>query len=289
MVDQMTLDEVLTAASGLRVQASGWLRANCPFCLLQSGKADRRASLGVKPKICYFACFKCGARGTHPGLAEAGVQVAVAAVAKIEEAPNVGPPEGFARLDGDAVGSVFFDEPVRYLRSRGITDETVIAAGLGAVLFGYWGGRIVVPVLDAAEQTWLGFSARDWTNKSALRYRYPKGMARGKLLYNEAAVYRETDQPLLLVEGVFDALPYWPDAVACLGKPGAYHKQLLLEARRPIAVCLDGDAHHESWATSEYLRLHDKVAGAVQLPPGADPNTVPTTWLREESIRCLQA
>jgi len=276
---------ILHALVGGRRTSSGWVRANCPFCAMSTGKPDRRQSLGIKPSIAYYTCFKCGARGRFKGSPEDLV------ISEPEEqtAPaKIGPPDGFESLgDPWAWDSIFLRRPVQYLSGRGIPYGTVLDARIGAVLFGKWGGRIVVPVLDVDQETWLGFSARDWTNEAQLRYRYPAGMQRGKLLYNQAAVYVETSTPLLVVEGVFDALPYWPDAVACLGKPGAIHREILLDARRPIAVCLDGDAHEEGWALAQFLTLNGKTSGAVRLPPQKDPNTVEPEWLKEEAKRCL--
>jgi hypothetical protein len=115
-------------------------------------------------------------------------------------------------------------------------------------------------------------------------------MQRAKFLYNQAALYVETDAPVLIVEGVFDALPYWPHAVACLGKPGEVHRWLMTEAKRPIAVVLDGDAWEEGWGLSEWLRTEVNVpVGFVRLPPCTDPGSVDPAWLREEAKQCTRS
>jgi hypothetical protein len=276
-----------TALSGARRSGGGWWRAACPYCLAETGKPDKRQSLGLKPSISFFQCFKCGARGRLR-------EVPDAVLAMENRAPDPaptpikGPPDGYESIAEDCNwSSVFFRTPRRYLESRGVTEQIAREAKIGVALDGYLAGRIIVPVLDVDERTWLGYSARDWTNRLDPRYRYPRGMARGVLLYNWAALYVRTDEPLIFVEGVFDALPYWPDGSGGLGKPGDYHRRLLLDAERPIAVCLDGDAWEEGWALSEYLRLHGRRSGSVQLPPGADPNTVEPAWLREEARRCI--
>lgn len=280
-----------TALAGARRSAGGWWRANCPYCAIDTGKPDRRQSLGIKPVISFFMCFKCGTRGRLREVPD-DVLVMEARAAKLRgEAPPPikAPPEGFEPIwDEDAWSSLFLEEPRSYLAGRGVTREIAQEAQIGICSDGYLAQRIIVPVLDIDQHTWLGYSARDWTSKQDPRYRYPRGMARGVLLYNWAALYEPTDVPLIFVEGVFDALPYWPDASAALGKPGDYHRRLLLGAERPIAVCLDGDAWEEGWALSEYLQLNGKPAGAVRLPPGSDPNNVDHDWLREEARRCTQ-
>lgn len=279
-----------TALATARRSNDGWWRANCPYCLVETGKPDRRQSLGLKPLIRFFSCFKCGARGRLREVPDdVLVQEAREAAARGEKPPTIiKPPPGFEPIGGEAWDSIFLEVPRRYLERRGITREIARGAQLGVVCEGSWRSRIIVPVLDVDDRTWLGYSARDWTGKAELRYRYPRGMSRGHLLYNWSALYVETDVPLIFTEGVFDALPYWPDCAAGLGKPGDYHRRLLADACRPIAVCLDGDAWEEGWALSEYLRLSGRHAGFVQLPPGADPNTVDPSWLREEARKCLE-
>lgn len=279
-----------TALADARRSAGGWWRANCGYCLIETGKPDRRQSLGIKPAIAFFMCFKCGVRGRLRDVPD-DVLVLEAKLAKLRgdaPPPTKEPPPGFEPIwDHEAWTSIFLETPRDYLLSRGVSRECAQEAQIGVCAQGKLAERIVVPVLDVDQRTWLGYSARDWTNKQDPRYRYPRGMARGVLLYNWAALYEVTDVPLILVEGVFDALPYWPDASASLGKPGDYHRRLLLGATRPIAVCLDGDAWEEGWALAQYLQLNDRRAGAVKLPPGSDPNTVDHGWLREEARRCV--
>jgi hypothetical protein len=269
-----------------RRSGDGWFRANCPYCLETSGKEDRRQSLGIKPSIAFFSCFKCGARGRLPDDFEA---VRIDLAPALPSAPEaMQPPEGYEPLwTADARSSLFLGRPVTYLAQRGVSEQAVREARIGATLSGKFSGRIIAPVLDLDGRTWLGYVGRDWTGRAELKYRYPLGMQRAKFLFNQAALYIETDEPALVVEGMFDALPYWPDAVACLGKPGDIHRRLLAEAARPLAICLDGDAHEEAWALSELLRLRGRRAGAVRLPPCMDPNTVSRDWLREEARRCV--
>jgi hypothetical protein len=275
-----------TALAGARRSGGGWWRANCPYCLEQTGKPDKRQSLGIKPLIAFFACFKCGVRGR---LREVPDDVLVLARRADPDAPKPikGPPDGYEELAPDW-DSIMLQAPRRYLEGRGVGLDVVRDARVGCAMVGKFRGRVIVPVLDVDERTWLGFSARDWTDRQEPRYMYPRGMARGVLLYNWAALYVVTDEPLILVEGVFDALPYWPDGSATLGKPGDYHRRLLADASRPVAVCLDGDAHEEGWALAEYLQLQGSRAGSVRLPPGSDPNTVERPWLREEARRCIR-
>ncbi len=130
--------------------------------------------------------------------------------------------------------------------------------------------------------------ARDYTGLSSVPYLYPKRMRRPELLYNEPALYVETDVPVLVCEGVFDAAVAFPDSVACLGKPLQAHVEKLRRARRPVVVCLDGDAWEEGWALAQTLKLHGVCAGNLRLPPKTDPEELGRgrKWLMQEARRC---
>jgi hypothetical protein len=104
-----------------------------------------------------------------------------------------------------------------------------------------------------------------------LKYRYPEGMKRGDHLWNYQALLKETEEPALVVEGVWDGLPHWPDVAACLGKPTRNQYPLLLAAKRPLIVVLDGDAWEECRSLALKLRLDGMRVKWLRLPPRTDP------------------
>ena len=164
-------------------------------------------------------------------------------------------------------------------------------ARIGVALRGRHAGRIIVPVLaDTGE--WMGWVGRAW-GKSTLPYLYSRGMRRGELLYNQSSMLVDTDEPVAVVEGVFDCYPTWPDSAAMLGKPSTPSRpspgqfEALLASRRPLAVVLDGDSWMQGKALSMRLRAHGQRAGFVRLPPQRDPDEVPVEWLRSEMRRCV--
>jgi DNA primase len=128
---------------------------------------------------------------------------------------------------------------------------------------------------------------RTWF-KSDRAYSYPKGMNRGDVLYRGAQLWEHTDEPLIVVEGVFDALYMWPHGVALLGKASEYQMEALFESPRPVVIILDGDAWEEAYAMKLRLQLHGKKhVGHVRLPPKKDPDDMPRDWLAEEIRRAL--
>jgi hypothetical protein len=196
-------EEVLAVAADARLSTDGWWRVNCPFCVMHSGREDRRTSLGIHKDGGYH-CFRCHTSG------------------KLNPVPDwIG--EGFdeAAPQESTDGPKVFDRPTGYVplwREPGLTSVVLEPACSG----GWFGQRIVVPILRWGEDSvdWLGFVGRLWRKARGdeTNYRYPKGMSR-ELFYEQRRLYEESDEPAIVVEGVFDALPYFGQGVACLGKP----------------------------------------------------------------------
>lgn len=264
-----------------RQGGGAWRRGICLACQERTGKPDRRGSFSFNPSTGFYQCFKCGIVGRLDGYQHLEAPAP-------EERPDMEPPEGFYELcRGEGRDSLSLEPARHYLRSRGLRDETLWReARLGACAEGHFASRVVVPVLSP-DGEWRGFVARAWVKKHQVPYLYPKGMARRELLYNHAALLRQTDAPVFVVEGVMDALALWPDAVAVLGKPSEPQILALAEAPRPVVACLDGDAWQEGEELAMRLRLEGQRAGNIILPPKKDPDEVPRGWLDEEARRCL--
>jgi hypothetical protein len=182
------------------------------------------------------------------------------------------PPEGYMPLYEEPAVSALVTEPARnYLLRRNVPVETWRAVGIGVCLEGNYKNRIIIPVQTQEHEHWIGWVSRTW-EKSNLPYRYPPGMRRGQMMFNQDALQIETTEPLAIVEGCFDALPHWPDASSCLGKPSHDQFSMLLSAKRPIVMALDGDAWEESWMWAQRLQLRQKQASYIRLEPKQDPN-----------------
>ena len=54
-----------------------------------------------------------------------------------------------------------------------------------------YAGRVIIPILDEDDITWLGWVGRTWY-PSDKAYTYPKGMNRGNMLYNPRALRAPT-------------------------------------------------------------------------------------------------
>ena len=308
--------DIALAVSGSRHNAAGWARTNCVRCEARTGREDRKGCLAVHLSG-RWVCWRCGAGGRLRDPIREGWEDEEQVRGPVEA---MEPPEAFWDLtEGDGATSVGLAPARRYLFAppdkggRGLPREACRAAKVGACLDGRFRGRVVVPVLADDGETWLGWSSRAWlTEKEYVRrcvaagipahearedwraYLYPPGMPRGRVLYNHRALLVETDEPALVVEGVFDVLCAQVGlerGVGSLGTPSPRGEQFdaFCAAKRPVVFLLDGDAWRKAEAMSLALRIEGVRSGYIRLPPKADPDGVNREWVDREARESLEA
>ncbi len=283
---------VIDAYRNGRPGARNWIRANCPFCTTVIGKDDDDQSFGVQEGSGFYMCFKCETKGRlrkPPDWFPMDIDYAEHLDETEEE---MDPPEEFVHLShGDGLTHDFYYRARRHLYDRDLDDPALWAdACIGVCMTGLYRDRVVVPIRNEPG-AWLGWSARDFTGKQMPKYRYPPGMKRGSMLYEGHLLGVASAEPLLIVEGVFDALPYFGHAIATLGKPTDDHMDIIAQTKRSIAVCMDGDAWELGEEVARRLRLEGVTAGFVRLPPKADPGSMyqhDPDWLLEAAATCVK-
>lgn len=261
------------AVAGLDAGPSGYVRAACPICETIVGTPDRHAALSCHLERGYYKCWRCGTKGWLRGTRghhyrnewSEGVE---------DELGQIELPEGFIALsDKRCSGSILAQKAKDYLLGRHIDETKQFESGVGVVVSGVYCNRVCVPV-TACDGSLVGWFGRSLSDDSPLPHMYPAGMQRGQYLFNEAALQRDDAGSLLAVEGILDALPYWPDASAFMGKPSEEHIRKLCATKRPVVLALDGDAWREGMAWAVRLRVEGKEnADWMKLPPCEDPNS----------------
>lgn len=274
-------NEAVAEAFAGAMPNTGWKRAMCPLCVDRTGKPDKRASMSLSTDTGRWNCHKCQTTGRLQDFADRWEPKLPGEPSGKAEPLGIDPPEGFTPLWAGPGLTAEATRPARdYLARRGVSGHAIAGCNVGVCLEGYCQGRIVVPHGYKAAGKWIGWIARDYVGDKELRYLYPKGMDR-TVFWRQGELAVPTTAPVLLCEGVFDALPHYPHATAFLGKPiGAHVATLSTHRGRPLAVCLDGDAWEEGWALAQKLRLAGVPSvGAVRIPPGQDPGELSTAWM----------
>ncbi|MGK0190600.1 MAG: DNA primase [Verrucomicrobiales bacterium] len=130
-------------------------------------------------------------------------------IRKGESSPSAQLPAACNQPLGFALKNLDAGHP--YIQERGISDEAVAEFGIGYCSKGTLGGHVVVPVHNSQSELvaymgrWPGQPPEDKP-----KYRFPKGFQKGLELFNiHRALACPEDEPLILVEGIFDAIYLW--------------------------------------------------------------------------------
>lgn len=264
---QDELEMVLAAIEGATPGASGWYRVPCPFCE-RDGEMSTKKKLSVSAETGYFICFRatCGAKG-FVNTSEKFLARKPAKPKAAETDGRVPLPEEFVSLaSSDRSTSIALRPYINYLYSRGITDAIIEEARLGCCLKGKYATMVVVPVTHCREVA--GFTSRSIASKF---YSNPPDFHRTRYMLNGDALQDDTTEPIVIVEGPFDALRHWPYAVACFGKPTHHHIKQIQASKRPVVFALDADAQMEGWGHALTFEVSGRDARFLQLRPGTDP------------------
>ena len=137
-----------------------------------------------------------------------------------------------------------------YLKSRGIESYDIERYDIGYCPGGDYGGRIIVPSYDADNKLNY-FLARDFTGNAYLKYKNPP-VSKDVVVFENQIDFSE---PLVLCEGVFDAIAIRRNAIALLGKniPSKLKMKMIENKVTEVYVVLDQDAMKNAIAISETL------------------------------------
>lgn len=269
----MSIHSMIQRAIGSATGYGRNVRAVCPVCRMK-GHSTKKKNLNYDRQTNVWFCYRCHVHGVLYG------QVSRQSYTPQDTGDEVsfGPPDHWAELY--AVSSIACQKAKEYaVNKRKLNPIHIAQARLGTVITRSppekgeqdWRNRLIVPVLSVSNE-WLGYVGRDITGKSDLPYMYVRGMLRGKLLYNQRALYEPSQTPVYIVEGTLDAVYLWPNAVALLGMWTDEQIDLLIETERPMVVLLDGDAWKKGEALADILKMYGKQATSVRLGPRLDPD-----------------
>lgn len=246
-------------------RGGSWVIMSCPLCEAEGN--PRNIKLNVNVADGWFFCFRCGIKGSVPELKDDRD----ALTALFHDAPEDSPQKPFPSLPADFRplhdeetgranrGDEMLEAGHAMLQARGVPPDVAWRAMAGVAKCGPRGmetPRLVFPVWGFGN--WCtGYDARilenqyidskigqvsfEWTAEGPKYYK-PPGFDRAQF-YNAEALKIETNAPVFVVEGIFDALAVRESGIAVWGKPTAETAQsIALHARRPVVFALDRDA-----------------------------------------------
>jgi len=141
---------------------------------------------------------------------------------------------------------------IAYLKKRNISGYDIIRYRMGYCETGNYGGRIIVPSYDS-NNSLNYFVARSYHDAS-MKYKNPP-VSKNVIIFEEQINWNE---PLVLCEGVFDAISIRRNAIPMLGKfiPKKLETKLLEHNVKKIYILLDADARSEAIELEHKLKSH---------------------------------
>lgn len=164
--------------------------------------------------------------------------------------------------------SLYRNQAKSFLHKRGITDVDIKKYKIGFCDSGLYEGRIIIPSYD---------------DKGLLNYFVGRSFVGEKMKYKNPNVSRDIvpfdwyiawSKPIVLCEGVFDAISIRSNAIPMLSKkPSKSLLQKIFEKNvKTIYIALDDDAKKDAYNMSEFFRDFGIDCKVVKLPTDKDPN-----------------
>jgi DNA primase len=159
---------------------------------------------------------------------------------------------------------------IKFLRKRGITPEDIIKYNIGFCNDGPYKERVIIPSYD--ENGIINYFIARAYKDGPTKYKNPPADAKSAIGWE---LYINWDAPIILVEGMFDALTIKRNVIPLFGK--IIHEKLMKKLVRSsvnrIYIALDPDAIKNAFKYAEQLMAYGKEVFLVELD-GKDANEI---------------
>jgi len=255
----------------------------CPFC----HNHKRKFAVNIVKNA--FHCWHCGAKGRSLITLFKRLDVSPSQLKElrsllsddqinnyIEEETNTDLylPPGFKPL-WVPNKSIHYVNAIKYLKNRGITGYDIIRYQMGYTMDGPYASRIIIPSYDCNNKLNY-FLARSFY-ESGLKYKNPP-VSKNVIVFENQINWK---MPLVLCEGVFDAIAIRRNAVPLLGKfvPRKLLKMMIKNQVKEVFVALDDDAITEAREIEQNLSQYGIDVKLVNLDK-KDPSELgfKNTW-----------
>jgi len=170
-------------------------------------------------------------------------------------------PKEYQPLYSASNTSVIANLVKKYLYERGLTDNDFIKYGVGYATTGEYGGRVIIPSYTSSG-TLNFFVARSYDG-NYFKYKNPE--ASKDIIFFENLI--NWNAPIILCEGVFDAIAIRRNAIPILGKSvsKALYKKIITSNVKDIYIALDNDAKDRALQIAEQFLNNGKRVFIVEM------------------------
>jgi|TARA_Y100000310_G_scaffold101475_1_gene99545 DNA primase len=166
--------------------------------------------------------------------------------------------------------SPIYKHAINYIKRRNITPHEILRYSIGYCESGDYSNRIIIPSYD--EDGKLNyFVARDLFPNSKFKYKNPP-MSKDTVCFE---LFINWNEPIVLVEGVFDGIAVRKNVIPLLGKfpSKSLVKKLVKKKVKKIYVALDEDAKKDANKLSKFLMDYGIETYLLDMKEG-DPSSI---------------
>jgi DNA primase len=144
-----------------------------------------------------------------------------------------------------------YKHAIHYLTQRGIGISEIVKYGIGYCKDGLYARRIIVPSYNS-DGSLNYFISRSYYAEEKMKYKNPP-ISKNIICLDSQINWNE---PIILCEGVFDAITIRRNAVPLLGKFPSKNlvEKIFMNGVTDIVISLDNDAINEALKVSDYFR-----------------------------------
>jgi len=222
----------------------------CPFC------HNHKKKFAINTVKTVFHCWHCGAKGRSLITLFKRLDVSPSQLKELrallpdeqirnyveeETTTDLHLPPGYKPLWVSSK-NIHYLNALKYLKNRGIAGYDIIRYQMGYAMDGPYANRIIVPSYDANNKLNY-FIARSFYD-SGIKYKNPP-VSKNVVMFENQINWK---MPLVLCEGVFDAVAIRRNAIPILGKfvPKKLLKTMIKHQVKDVYVALDEDALTEA-------------------------------------------
>ena len=156
-----------------------------------------------------------------------------------------------------------------YLYKRGLSDSDILKHNIGYCDEGKYSNRIIIPSYDSDGQLNF-FVGRDFYDS---KLKYLNSFSSKNVIGFD--LFINWDEPIILCEGVFDAMSFKRNAIPLFGKTMSkkLNQKILQKKVKKIFLALDDDAQSDAIKISEKLMSEGIDVRKIDLK-GGDPNDI---------------
>jgi DNA primase len=256
----------------------------CPFCTHHKPKLEVNLRTTDKREN-FWHCWICGAKGKTllslfkkikaptNKIAELNILVIPENTKSIELSTLQLPKEFISLINSieDRVAQIEAKHALKFLKQRGLKQDDIIKYNIGFCKDGKYGGRVIIPSYNE-DRKLNYFIARDYKGETPQKYKNPPVAAKDVIGFE---LYINWDAPIILVEGMFDALTIKRNVIPLFGKAihGKLMEKLVKASVDRIYIALDNDARRDALKQAEMLMSYGKEVYMVEME-GKDANEI---------------